>query len=68
MSPGRKPASSQKKKSKERDKKKKAKKKNKNYWPNKLTPGEQLHPIHEIPERDFLDGALEGAGSLKPPT
>jgi hypothetical protein len=25
-----------------------------------------FHPIHEIPERDFLDGALLGAGSLKP--
>jgi hypothetical protein len=62
MSPGGKPVSSQKKKEK------KAKKKNKNYWPSKLTPGEQLHSIHEIPERDFLDGALEGAGSLKPPT
>ncbi len=55
-------------KNKSQEKKKKAKKKNKNYWPSKLTPGEQLHPIHEIPERDFLDGALEDAGSLKPPT
>jgi hypothetical protein len=25
-----------------------------------------LHPGHEIPEWDFLDGALVGAGSLKP--
>jgi len=25
-----------------------------------------LHPIHEIPERDFLDGALVGARSLRP--
>ncbi len=32
----------------------------------KLTPGGQFHPIHEIPERDFLDGELVGAGSLKP--
>jgi hypothetical protein len=38
----------------------------KNYWPSKLTPGGQFHPIHEIPERDFLDGALVGGGSLKP--
>ncbi len=28
--------------------------------------GGQFHPIHEIAERDFLDGALVGAGSLKP--
>jgi hypothetical protein len=40
--------------------------KKKNYWPSKLTPGGQFHPIHEIPERDFLDGALVGAGSLRP--
>jgi len=38
----------------------------KHYWPNKLTPGGQVHPVHEIPERDFLDGVLVGAGSLKP--
>jgi hypothetical protein len=25
----------------------------------------QFHPIHEIPKRDFLDGALVGAGSLR---
>jgi hypothetical protein len=25
-----------------------------------------FHPIHEIPEWDFLDGALVGTGSLKP--
>jgi len=25
-----------------------------------------LHPIHEIPEWDFFDGALVGAGSLRP--
>jgi hypothetical protein len=31
-----------------------------------LTPGEQFHPIHEIPKRDFLDGALMGVGSFKP--
>ncbi len=31
-----------------------------------MTPGGQFHPIHEIPELDFLDGALVGAGSLKP--
>ncbi len=30
---------------------------------NSLWP---FHPIHEIPERGFLDGALVGAGSLKP--
>jgi hypothetical protein len=24
-------------------------KKKKNYWPSKLTPGGQFHPIHEIP-------------------
>ncbi len=41
-------------------------KKKKNYWPGKLTAGGQFHPIHEIPERDFLDGALVGAGKLKP--
>jgi hypothetical protein len=45
---------------------KKEQKKKKKYWPSKLTPGEQFHPIHEIPELDFLDGALVGAGSLKP--
>ncbi len=27
-----------------------------------IAPGGQFHPIHEIPERDFLDGALMGAG------
>ncbi len=32
----------------------------------KVTPGGQFHPIHEIPEREFLDGALVGAGSPKP--
>ncbi len=31
-----------------------------------LNPGGQFHPIHKIPEQDFLDGALVGAGSLKP--
>ncbi len=31
-----------------------------------MTPEGQFHPIHEILERDFLDGALVGAGSLKP--
>jgi hypothetical protein len=36
------------------------------YWPSKLAPGEQFHPIHEIPEWDVLDDALVGAGSLKP--
>jgi hypothetical protein len=36
------------------------------YWPSTLTPVGQFHPIHEIPERDCLDGALVGAGSLKP--
>jgi hypothetical protein len=41
-------------------------KKKKTIWPNKLTPGGQFHSIHEIPEGDFLDGALVGAGSLKP--
>jgi hypothetical protein len=29
-------------------------------------PLRQFHPIHEIPERDFWDGALMGAGSLRP--
>ncbi len=38
----------------------------KKYWPCKLPPWGQFHPIHEIPERDFMDGALVGAGSLKP--
>jgi hypothetical protein len=28
--------------------------------------GGQFHPIHEIQEQDFLDGALVGAGSFKP--
>ncbi len=46
--------------------KKKAQKNKINYWPYKLTPGEQFHPIHEIPQQDFLDGALVGARSLKP--
>jgi len=46
--------------------KKKGAEEKKIYWPSKLTPGEQFHPIHEIPERDFLDGVLVGAGSLKP--
>jgi hypothetical protein len=46
--------------------KKKAPEKKNNYWPSKLTAGGQFHPIHEIPERDFLDGAQVGAGSLKP--
>jgi len=27
--------------------------------------GEQFHPIDEIPERDVLGGAREGAGSLR---
>ncbi len=44
-------------------KKKKAWEKKKNYWPTKLTPGGHFHPIHEIAEPDFLDGALVGAGS-----
>jgi hypothetical protein len=55
--------SSKKKKS---ERKKNAQELKKNYWPNKLTPGGQFHPIHEIPEGEFLDGALVGAGSLKP--
>ncbi len=46
---------------KKRDQKEKIK-----YRPCKLTPGGQFHPIHEIQERDFLDGALVVAGSLKP--
>jgi hypothetical protein len=29
--------------------------------------GVGFHPIQKIPKRDFLDGALVGAGSLKPP-
>jgi hypothetical protein len=29
-------------------------------------PGGQFHPIDEIPERDVLGGAREGAGSLRP--
>jgi len=33
---------------------------------SKLPPWRQFHPVHEIPERDLLDGALVGAGSLKP--
>ncbi len=33
---------------------------------SKLPPWGQFHPVHEIPERDLLDGALVGAGSLKP--
>jgi len=36
------------------------------YWPSKLSPEGQFHPIHEIPEQAFLDGAPVGAGSLKP--
>jgi hypothetical protein len=47
---------------------KKGKKKKINYWPNKLSPVGQVHPIHEIPEQDVLDGAKVGAGSLKPAT
>jgi hypothetical protein len=58
------------KKMRVREKKKHVKKecprKKENYVPSKLTAGGQFHPIHEIPERDFLDGALVGAGSLKP--
>jgi hypothetical protein len=46
--------------------KKKAQKKKSIYWPSKLTPRGQFHPIHEIPEWDVLDDALVGAGSLKP--
>jgi hypothetical protein len=38
----------------------------KNYWPRKLTARGQFHPIHEISEQDFLDGAMVGVGSLKP--
>jgi hypothetical protein len=30
-----------------------------------LIPGGQFHPIHEIPQQHFLDGALVGACSLK---
>jgi len=45
---------------------KKRTRRKKKYPPSKLTPGGQFHPIHEIPERDFLDGALVSAGSLKP--
>jgi hypothetical protein len=45
---------------------KKGEEENKNYSPCKLPPWGQLHPIHEIPKYDFLDGALVGAGSLKP--
>jgi hypothetical protein len=37
-----------------------------NYCSSKLTRGGQFHPIHDIPEWDFLDGAVVGAGSLKP--
>jgi hypothetical protein len=33
---------------------------------SKLPPSGQFPPVHEIPERDLLDGALVGAGSLKP--
>jgi hypothetical protein len=32
----------------------------------KNTDQVNCHPIHEIPEQDFLDGAPVGAGSLKP--
>ncbi len=46
--------------------KKEQKKKNLIYWPSKLTPGGQFHLIYEIPELDFLDGTLVGAGSVKP--
>ncbi len=31
-----------------------------------LPPWGQFHPVHEVPERDLLDGELVGAGSLKP--
>jgi hypothetical protein len=31
-----------------------------------LTLGEHFHPIYEILEHDFLDGALMGVGSFKP--
>jgi len=65
MSPGRKTVSSPKKKSL-RKKKRPRRGEKKNYCPNKLTPGGQVHPIDEISERDFLDGALVGAGLLKP--
>jgi len=34
---------------KKHDKKKVQGKKKKSYWPSKLTPGGQFHPIHEIP-------------------
>jgi len=40
-------------------------KRKKNDRPSKLTPGEHFHAINEIPERDFLDCAMVGAGSLK---
>jgi hypothetical protein len=56
-------------KNQERTKKKNVRKKPrkwKNDWPSKLTARGQFHPIHEIPERDVLDGALVGVGSLKP--
>ncbi len=33
---------------------KRLKGKKKNYWPSKLTPGGQFHPIHEISERGFF--------------
>jgi hypothetical protein len=31
-----------------------------------LTLGGQFHPLYEIQEHDFLDGALMGVGSFKP--
>jgi hypothetical protein len=31
---------------------KKLKGKKKNYWPSKLTPRGQFHPIHEIQEKE----------------
>jgi hypothetical protein len=34
--------------------------------PSNSSLGGQFQPIHEIPEWDFLDGALVGVGSLKP--
>jgi hypothetical protein len=37
-------------------------------WPSNWPLEGQFHPIYEIPERDFLDGALVGAGSPNPYT
>jgi hypothetical protein len=39
----------------------------KNYEPRTLSwSWVGIHPIQDIPKRDFLDGALVGDGSLKP--